>query len=69
MFLDDDDIRHLTKRRHRDAQARVLAELGIEHRKRPDGSLVVLRAHVERLLGGVANAKVEREVEPDWEHV
>lgn len=69
MFLDDDDLFKLTRRRRRAAQMRVLAALGIEHQQRPDKSIVVLRAHVEQLFGGVANAKVSREIEPDWGRV
>ena len=51
MFLDDDELVSLTQRTRRPAQSRVLSFMGIEHRRRPDGSIAVLRAHVERMLG------------------
>ena len=71
MFLTDDEIVQLTKRTRRASQRMVLASMGIEHRPRPDGSLVVLRSHVEKLLdSALANAKM-RSVrnEPDWSKV
>lgn len=69
MFLDDDEIEQLTKRRRRPAQSKALSFMGIEHKMRPDGSLVVLRAHVERMLGGgIVPPRKERKWEPnfDW---
>ena len=71
MFLEDDDIEKLTRRVRRAAQRRVLTAMGIEHRPRPDGSLVVLRSHVEKLLdGALANAKITvKNNEPDWSKV
>lgn len=64
MFLDDEEIAQLTQRQRKPAQSKVLTFLGIEHRRRPDGSLVVLRAHVERMLGeGAAPKKKERKAE------
>ena len=52
MFLDDAEIAQLTQRTRRPAQSRVLSFMGIEHKRRPDGSIAVLRAHVERMFGG-----------------
>jgi Domain of unknown function (DUF4224) len=40
------ELKALTDRERPSAQARVLARLGIPHRRRPDGSLIVLRCHV-----------------------
>lgn len=59
MFLTPDELIELTGRKRRDAQAMVLRHMGIEHRVRPDGAVVVLRAHVEQLFGGTTGAKVE----------
>lgn len=39
--------------------------MGIEHRIRPDGTVAVLRSHVERVLGGEVGSKL-KEHEPDW---
>lgn len=65
MILSDEELAAFTKRRRKDAQLRVLRFMGIEHKIRPDGSLVVLRAHVEREMGGVVEPRA-REFEPDW---
>lgn len=51
MFLTDEEIADLTKKQRHSAQVRVLRGMGIEHKIRPDGSIVVLRAHAERILG------------------
>jgi Domain of unknown function (DUF4224) len=67
MFLDDDELRSMTHRVQRAAQARVLRSMGIEHRARPDGSLAVLRAHVEQTFGAAAAAKRKKTpTEPNW---
>jgi hypothetical protein len=49
MILTASDLIDLTGRQRPRWQARVLDHLGIPYRSRPDGSLVVLRAHVEHL--------------------
>lgn len=54
MILSKEEVATLTGRTRSDAQARVLNGMGIEHRRRPDGSLVVARAHVDAQLGVVA---------------
>lgn len=45
--LSDEEIRELTRKRQHGAQARELHRLGIPCRPRSDGSLIVLRIHVE----------------------
>ena len=69
MLLNDAEIADLTHRTRHRAQAVVLRAMGIEHKQRPDGSLVVLRAHVEHLLGGTTPAKVSKAQEPDWDSI
>ena len=66
MFLDADELISLTQRQRPSAQLRVLRYMGIEYKTRPDGSLAVLKDHVEHLLGGATPAKPEKEFEPDW---
>mgnify|MGYP003635248728 CR=1 FL=1 len=68
MFLDRQEMVELTNRTRRDAQIRALRYMGIEHRTRPDGSLVVLRSHLEQVLGGSVGEKKSKpkEIEPDW---
>jgi hypothetical protein len=41
MILNRDDLVELTQRQKPSAQARVLEALGINYKRRPDGSLVV----------------------------
>ena len=66
MFLTRDEIAALTNRSRRSAQIRALRHLGIEHKIRPDGSVVVLRAHVEHILGGAAPVQHQKSTEPNW---
>lgn len=67
MFLDSDEVRELTCRIQHAAQARVLRSMGIEHRARPDGSIAVLRSHVESALGGAGPAARKKAApEPNW---
>ncbi len=66
-LLTREEVSELTGRTQRAAQARVLRGMGIEHRVRPDGTIAVSRAHVERLLGGINEAGVKiKSTEPDW---
>lgn len=48
MVLAPDELVALTAKERRSAQRRVLEALGIPHKVRPDGSLVVLRVAVDR---------------------
>lgn len=67
MFLDMDELRELTARQQHSAQAKVMRAMGIEHRARPDGSLAVLRLHVEQVLGAAPGQRRQRApVEPNW---
>lgn len=45
--LSEEDIQALTNKRHHSAQMRELHRLGIPCKPRSDGSLIVLRIHVE----------------------
>lgn len=66
MILTHGELVALTGRRRKDAQVRALRYMGIEHKIRPDGSVAVLRAHVEHVLGGADQGRVPKETEPDW---
>ena len=67
MFLTDDELFGLTGAKRRERRGRVLRTMGIEHRVRPDGHVIVLRSHVETLLGGTPGAIVAAPApEPDW---
>lgn len=64
MFLTPDELAELTHKQRPAAQIRALRAMGVEHRVRPDGKPVVLRAHVEALLG--AGKTPRPRAEPDW---
>ena len=66
MFLTRDEVVALTARVQYSAQRKVLSMMGIEHRTRPDGSVVVLRTHVEQLLGGIGTSRAIKPAEPNW---
>jgi hypothetical protein len=66
VFLSDDEIAQLTQKKRRPTQRKVLNALGVSHKPRPDGTLVVLRSHVEKLLGGHIAAPAKKEPEPNW---
>lgn len=60
MLLTAQEVRELTGMQRSSAQVRALKSMGIECRRRPDGSVVVLRAVVEAVLGGgLITPKVE----------
>lgn len=67
MILTEAEIRELTGKRQSRSQVFALGYMGIECKQRPDASLVVLRTHVERVLGGVISAK--RKTAPDFSQV
>ena len=70
MFLTDDELIELTGRQQRPAQSKVLTFMGIEHKRRPNGSIAVLRAHVERQMGeGATMPKTRKKTEPRFDLV
>ncbi|WP_052810901.1 DUF4224 domain-containing protein [Pandoraea vervacti] len=67
MFLEPEEVVALTGRRMYSAQARALRMMGIEHRVRPNGTIVVLSEHVTLALGAQSvTAARAASVEPDW---
>lgn len=67
MFLDSSEVKELTARVQHAAQAKVLRAMGIDHKTRPDGTIAVLRSHVEQALGGgVPAARKKAPPEPNW---
>lgn len=70
MFLDDDELRSMTKRVQRTAQAKMLRSMGIAFKQRADGTLAVLRAHVEKEFGaGKERQSKAKEFQPNWSAV
>ena len=55
LTLTDSELIDLTKKERPSAQVRVLRHLGIEHRTRPDGSIVVDRGHYDTVVRGAAS--------------
>lgn len=67
MFLTPDEIKELTGKQRKPAQLRALRFMGIEHRVRPDGALIVSRSHIEKVLDGNIAIKIKAErIEPNW---
>lgn len=66
MFLTREEVAALTARVQHSAQRKVLNIMGIEYRMRPDGSIVVLRTHVEQVLGGFPTSRKGTVIEPNW---
>ncbi|MGB4102172.1 MAG: DUF4224 domain-containing protein [Alphaproteobacteria bacterium] len=67
MFLSHEEIAALTGKQQNSAQRRALNSMGITHKLRPDGSIVVLECHVQRELGGAQIANTQtKNVEPNW---
>lgn len=66
MFLNSNELSDLTGKTQRCAQQRALRSMGIEHRVRPDGALIVSRSHIEKLLDGNPTSRPPKAVEPNW---
>lgn len=68
MFLDHEEIKGLTNRTRRDAQAKALRAMGIEHKVRPDGSIAILRAHITKIFDGYPDSarKPVKVAGPNW---
>jgi hypothetical protein len=67
-FLTKEEVIEMTGRVQRAAQTRELTSMGVIHKLRSDGSALVLRAHVEQLLGYQAPDKPKEppHFEPNW---
>ena len=67
IVLEPEEIYDITKRKHHKSQARVLDMMGITNKRRPDGTICVLRSHIESALGGATTSgKVRKQAEPNW---
>jgi hypothetical protein len=68
MFLTEDEIRAASGRAQRHAQQKALTAMGIIFKLRADGSLLVLRSHIEAQLGGAPPAadRKKKEFIPNW---
>ena len=68
IVLTKDEVEALTGRHRKDAQIKALRFMGIEHRVRPDGTVAVLKAHIEQILGATNQSPRQRNIrsEPNW---
>lgn len=71
MFLSPEEIEHLTGRKRSSSQVAILRTMGIEHMVRPDGTVIVSRSHLERLLDGRLEIGLESRAghQPNWEAI
>lgn len=71
MFLTNEELEALTGRTRKDAQLRALRFMRIEHRLRPDGSVVVTRGHVDEVFGNHSKSLSAsgREPEINWDNL
>lgn len=65
IILTPDEIYMLTNRKRKTAQAVVLRHMGIDFLTRPDGSIAVLREHVNKVMRGVIMPRTSKP-QPDW---
>lgn len=67
-FLSDAEVCQLTKKMRRSAQVRALRFMGVEHRIRSDGTVLISRSHIEKILDGDSSSvRFLDEREPNWE--
>lgn len=68
MFLDHEEVKGLTNSTGRDAQAKALRAMGIEHKVRPDGSIAILRDHIIKIFDGDPDSasKTVKVAGPNW---
>jgi hypothetical protein len=67
-FLTQEEIQTLTERKVRPAQVKVLKAMGIEHRVRPDGSVAILRAHINKVFDGSPDTtRQTKQAAPNWD--
>ena len=71
MFLDHEEVKRLTNSTGRDAQSKALRAMGIVHKVRPDGSIAILRDHINKIFAGDSdsNMKPIKSQEPNWDAI
>ena len=67
MILTAEELAELTGRTRRSSQIEALRFMGIEHKIRPDGTVAVLKAHIEQTFGvRESKQKQAKIIEPNW---
>lgn len=69
MFLKRQELKELTGLTRADAQIRALNHMRIQYSVRPDGIPMVLRAHVEVVMGLPLRSMEKRKTKPDFSKV
>jgi hypothetical protein len=70
MFLSGEELSSMTNRVQHKAQAKMLRSMGVEFRTRADGTLAVLRAHVDKVFGNAAESVPKKKsFQPNWDGV
>lgn len=67
MFLSEEEIYQLTKRKYKAKQRQMLAEFGIEFLVDWEGRPVVSKAAVEQKLGYKNTEKMKRPTQPNYD--
>lgn len=68
MFLTSEELRDLTHKKIPAAQIRALRTMGIDHKRRPDGTVLVLKAVIEKSFG-LDEKQPKKRPEPNWDMV
>jgi hypothetical protein len=66
LCLTDSELSQLTGKSRPSAQIRALRYMAIDHKRRPDGSIVVLRSQIEAPCGEATAASPVKRTEPNW---
>lgn len=70
LVLSDIEVIELTRKRRPAAQVRALRHLGINHKQRADGSVMIARSHFDGLFGeATSSIMLAKRTEPDWSKV
>jgi hypothetical protein len=65
-FLEPQDLVALTGKRLGQAQRRVLNQMGVTHKVRPDGKIIVHADHLRKILDAEARSAQKQRIEPNW---
>lgn len=65
-LLTPQELWELTHRKTSPAQKKALNSMGIDYRVRPDGTVAVLKSHLEKAMGGVQSSSQPARKEPNW---
>lgn len=69
LSLTPEELFDLTRKKRYSAQCKALRAMGIEHRRRPDGSIHLDRSYYEALTAGTLQIKSRQheKTQPRWD--